>query len=149
MELGIRLSFIKTSEFRGGLNPPTPSVRYCHLVPSHFIWTLPGFRSSAITILCPSQPYRKLIHISCTVDSPSTKNNSRISYVRICITIHHLQKLHRMLPLQPQAHTQASVRHFVITDVQRIETEYVKTSGGVPCKQNFLTGGELFHKCKL
>jgi hypothetical protein len=31
MELGIRLSFVKTSEFRGGLNPPKPpaSVRHC------------------------------------------------------------------------------------------------------------------------
>ena len=54
-----------------------------------------------------------------------------------------------MLPLQPQGHAHASVRHFVVTDVQRIKIEDVEPSGGVPCTQIFLTGGELFHKYKL
>jgi hypothetical protein len=42
-ELGIRLSFVKTSEFPGGggVNPQTPlSVRHCCPVKQNGVWTI-------------------------------------------------------------------------------------------------------------
>jgi hypothetical protein len=56
MELGIRLGFVKTSEFRGGLNPPPPSVRlWFQMAPKFTLLISSGSKKKEPRCICVSK----------------------------------------------------------------------------------------------